>query len=163
MKSLIRKILKEQREEKSRIEQKRRYGLLNRLQYWDEEERSYVNPPSTDPEVMDWIDNDLRHRVRSFVEPIDVGFKLKTVGFEFPFIDKPVSARLYSEVDVQDVTTKEVLASRHGEEIVDGFINMMAEDYELTDEQSILELYKRFARFNKLMADHHKHDHFGRH
>lgn len=155
----IKKILKEEKKEKSYIERKRSYGFLRSLQYWDDEERSYVNPPSTDPEVMSWITKDFRHRIQPLIKPIGPNFKFQTVGVKVPFIDKGISMDLFINVDVQDVTTKEELASLHGEEIVDGFIGMMYDDYELTDELSILEQYKQFARFCKIMGEHHKQEH----
>lgn len=155
----IRKMLKEEKNQRSYIEGKRSYGFLRSLQYWDDEERSYVNPPSTDPEVMSWIIKDFRHRIQPLIKPIGPGFKFQTVGVRVPFIDKDISMDLFINVDVQDVTTKEELASLHGEEIVDGFIGMMYDDYELTDELSILEQYKQFAKFCKVMGEHHKLEH----
>jgi hypothetical protein len=165
MKSLIKKILKEESEELGRMAKlkKQRYSPFRDMMFWDDEEDKYVYKSSTDPEFMDWIMRDLRHRGRGIMKPIDVGFKFQTVAFEVPFVDQPIDARLFSEIDVQNVTTKEELASLHGEDIVDGFINMMAFDYDLTDEQSILKQYKNLARFYKTMATHHEQDHFRKH
>ena len=108
---------------------------------------------------MDWITKDLRRRVRPLLKPIGPGFKFQTVGVELPFIEKPISTKLFTDIDVQDVTTKEGLASLHGEEMVDGFIEMMDYDYELIDELSIIDQYKRLSRFIKIMGEHHKMEH----
>lgn len=139
-----------------------RYSPIRHFATWDDENREFIWKPSTDPEVMEWITKEVKRDIKPLLAPIGVG-KLQIVGFEFPFYDKPVNSELFSQVDVQNVNTKEELASLHSERLVDGFINMMYDDYELTDELSIIEQYKKLALFCKVMADHHKQDHFWKH
>jgi hypothetical protein len=155
----ILKVLKEESMGRLPKLKKQRYSPIRDWATWDEENRELIWKPSVDPEVMDWIAKDLRRRVRPLLKPIGPGFKFQTVGVELPFIEKPISTKLFTDIDVQDVTTKEGLASLHGEEMVDGFIEMMDYDYELIDELSIIDQYKRLSRFIKIMGEHHKMEH----
>ena len=164
MKRLIRKILKEESEGMGKMSKLKKmiHSPIRHFATRDDKTRELIWKPSTEPEVMEWITKEVKREIRPLLSPIGVG-KLQIVGFELPFYDKPVNSELFSQVDVQNVNTKEELASLHSVGLVDGFINMMYDDYELTDELSIIEQYKKLAKFCKIMADHHKQDHFWKH